>query len=164
MTEFPTIRRFQTRFQTGSALLEALISVLIFSIALIGLVAIQGNAIKQNLQAKFRNDAGFIANRILGDIQLDAANFTVYGTATAAGTTYDSTTAASFAGGSTQRQWADAVANTLPGGRVVVLSTVADSSVAVTVSWLPTGETASMSAAGYRHQHVLMSRINILDI
>lgn len=164
MTDFRPVRFVRARFQTGSALLEALISVMIFSIALIGLVAIQGNAIKQNLQAKFRNDAGFVANRVLSDIQLDAANFASYGNATASGTTYDTTTASTFGAGTTQRQWADAVVNTLPGGRVVVLATVADSSVSITVSWSPTGETASISAAGYRHQHVLVSRVNILDI
>ncbi|MBK6908216.1 MAG: hypothetical protein IPH08_14515 [Rhodocyclaceae bacterium] len=137
---------------------------MIFSIALIGLVAIQGNAIKQNLQAKYRNDASFLANRILSDIQLDAANYASYGNAAVTGTTYDSTTESGFTAGSTQRQWAAAAAAVLPGGRAVVLSAVADASVTITVSWAPTGETASMSTVGYRHQHVLVSRVNVLDI
>jgi type IV pilus assembly protein PilV len=150
--------------QSGSALLEALISVLIFSIALIGLIGIQGQALKQNLQAKFRNDAGFIATRVIGDIQLDAANYVTYGNATITGTTYDSTTASGFTAGSNQRQWADAVANTLPGGRIVVFSNAAETAVTVTVSWVPSGETASVSTANYRHQFVLVSRVNVLDI
>jgi type IV pilus assembly protein PilV len=150
--------------QSGSMLLEALISVVIFSIALIGLIGIQGHSIKQNLQTKFRNDAGFIANRIMSDIHRDAANYLLYGDDVGTPLTYDADTSGSYAAGSPQRQWAENVAAVLPNGRVVVLSNAADASVTVTVSWVPTSETASVSAAGYRHQHVLVSRINVRDI
>lgn len=133
-------------------LLEALISVLIFSIVLLGLISVQSVSIKNNAQAKFRTDAGFIANQILGDIQSDAASFATY-----AGT-YDAVTNAGT-------PWADSVTSALPGGRAVVAVDAPTSTVTVTISWVPNTETATaIATAGYRHQHVLMARVNVLDV
>ncbi len=146
------------RVQRGSALLEALISVLIFSVALLGLMGIQGQAIKQNLVAKLRNDASFLVNRVQADIQNDVANFATY-----AGT-YDSATASGHAHGTVQRQWCDSAAFSLPVGRVVVATNAADGTVTITASWAPNAETAAISAANYRHQHVLVTRVNALDV
>lgn len=54
--------------QAGSFILEAIISVLIFSIGILGLVAVAGQATNQVSQAKFRSDAGFLANDLIGQM------------------------------------------------------------------------------------------------
>ncbi|MBI4743154.1 MAG: hypothetical protein HY777_16735 [Betaproteobacteria bacterium] len=54
--------------QRGSVLLEALISILIFSFGVLGLVGLQAAMIAGAADAKYRNEAGFFANRLLGEM------------------------------------------------------------------------------------------------
>jgi type IV pilus assembly protein PilV len=54
--------------QNGSALLEALIAVLIFSFGVLGLVGLQAAMIAGAADAKYRTEAGFFVNRLLGEM------------------------------------------------------------------------------------------------
>jgi len=54
--------------QRGSMLLEALISILIFSIGILGIVGLQANSIKISSDAKYRSDASLLANQYLGSM------------------------------------------------------------------------------------------------
>jgi type IV pilus assembly protein PilV len=54
--------------QSGSALLEALIAVLIFSFGVLGLVGLQAAMIAGAADAKYRTEAGFFVNRLLGEM------------------------------------------------------------------------------------------------
>ena len=58
----------QTKNQRGSALLEALISILIFSFGVLGIVGLQTALISNSSEAKYRSEAGFFASRLLGEI------------------------------------------------------------------------------------------------
>ena len=49
-------------------LLEALISILIFSIGILGIVGLQANSIKMSSDAKYRSDASLLANQYLGSM------------------------------------------------------------------------------------------------
>ena len=64
--------------QRGSLLLEGLIGILLFSIGILAVVALQGSAIKEVTQAKFRSDAGFLADQIVGEIWANRANAAAY--------------------------------------------------------------------------------------
>jgi type IV pilus assembly protein PilV len=76
--------------EQGVMLLEALIGILIFSIGILSMVAMQAVAIGTISDAKYRSDASFLANQIITQIWLDRgvnmANMTSYaypgGTAT----------------------------------------------------------------------------------
>lgn len=59
-------------------LLEALIAILIFSMGILALMGMQANAITTVSESKYRSDAGFLANRIIGQIWADRANLASY--------------------------------------------------------------------------------------
>ena len=129
----------------GMAMLEALISITIFSIALLGLVGLQAQSIKNNSQAKFRADASFIASQVLADISLDRSNI---GNAVLMA--------------ANEVIWDGNAARQLPGGRVTV--TVAGSQITVDVFWRPNAEMSAATAAGYEHRHTLIANINAGDV
>jgi type IV pilus assembly protein PilV len=129
----------------GMAMLEALIAITIFSIALLGLVGLQAQSIKNNSQAKFRADASFIASQVLADISLDRANISNATLMTA-----------------NELIWDANAARQLPGGRVTV--TVAGSQITVDVFWTPNAEMSAATVAGYEHRHTLIANINPGDV
>ena len=60
--------------QQGSVLLEGLIAILIFSMGILALVGLQAAAIKNSSDAKYRADASYLANQIIGQMWADRAN------------------------------------------------------------------------------------------
>jgi type IV pilus assembly protein PilV len=66
------------RHNGGFALIEALIAILIFSIAVLGLVGLQVSMSRAQTGAKFRADAAFLANDLIGTMWSDAANRSAY--------------------------------------------------------------------------------------
>ncbi len=65
-------------------LLEVLISILLFSMGMLGTVAMQAVSIRNNSDAKYRVDASFLANALIGRMWTDdrspAALLAKYGT------------------------------------------------------------------------------------
>jgi type IV pilus assembly protein PilV len=64
--------------EQGIALLEALISVLIFSLGVLGIVGVQAAMIKHTAEAKYRSEASYIAQQRLGQMWADAGNVLTY--------------------------------------------------------------------------------------
>lgn len=64
--------------QQGVMLLEALISIAIFSIGVLGLIGLQSAAIKSSNDARQRAVAAFYANQIIGQMWADAGNLAAY--------------------------------------------------------------------------------------
>jgi len=64
--------------QAGVMLLEAMIAILIFSVGILAIVGMQGTAIQNMSEAKYRSDAAFIANQIVADMWGNAANLASY--------------------------------------------------------------------------------------
>lgn len=62
----PTVKRAAA--QRGSFLLEALISVLIVALGLLGLIALQARAIQNVDDAQYRAEASYMANALLGQM------------------------------------------------------------------------------------------------
>ena len=91
--------------QSGVALLEALVGILIFSIGILALMGLQAQSIRNTVEAKYRNEAAYLANQIIGHMWVDdRANLASFDTG----------------GGANPKMvaWRAQVANTLP--RVVV--------------------------------------------
>ena len=133
------------RSQAGVMLIEALIGILIFSIGILALIGMQGAAIRNTTDARYRSEASFLANQIIGQMWVDRANLSQY---TAAGYT-------------PRDNWATSVAATLPGvtgTRVptITLGSVAagtENEVTVTIQWLQPGETQGRTL-------IMINRIN----
>lgn len=111
--------------QSGVALLEALVGILIFSIGILALMGLQAQSIRNTVEAKYRNESAYLANQIIGQMWVDRANLAEYDTT---------------AGASQQMlNWRTQVANVLPrvvpGGANSPEIEVAGNQVTVTVFW-----------------------------
>ena len=60
--------------QDGSALLEALVAILIFSFGVLGLIGILASSIRATNDARYRAEAANLANAVIGDMWATAAN------------------------------------------------------------------------------------------
>jgi type IV pilus assembly protein PilV len=64
--------------QRGVLLLEAMIAILLFSIGVLAVVALQANAIKNVTQSKYRSDAAFLADQLIGQMWANRTNIPSY--------------------------------------------------------------------------------------
>ena len=64
------LRAPRTRRQRGVALLEVMVSILLFSIGLLGLLGLQARAISMSVDAEDRNRAALFANEIASSMWL----------------------------------------------------------------------------------------------
>lgn len=106
--------------QAGMALLEVLVSILLFSLGVLGMIGLQARAISFSVDAEDRNRAAMFANEIATTMWLSRS----VAVDTAAGTP----------------SWSDRVADTtqngLPGGLVTVLPTAGiPNSADITITW-----------------------------
>lgn len=108
-------RPLKPRNEAGTILLEVLISILIFSFGILGIIGLQGAGVKSTTDAKYRLDASFAASEIVGEMWV-ADN--------AALSSFNATTPVS----------------TLPSGYRQV--TVVGQQATVLVTWTPPGGTA----------------------
>jgi type IV pilus assembly protein PilV len=110
--------------QSGVMLIEALVGVLIFSIAILALIGLQAVAVREVTEAKFRSDASLVADQVAG--QLAASGLASL--AAAAGTySASSNPTHPFAKVVTDPQTG------LPNGSLVIA--VAGNRMTVTVTW-----------------------------
>lgn len=73
-----TMKKSYSSHQQGSAILEALISILIFSIGILSLMNLQAASIKNSSDARYRADATYLANQIIGQMWVDRGNISAY--------------------------------------------------------------------------------------
>lgn len=130
--------------QRGVMLIEALIGILIFSIGILALIGMQSTAIKNTTDARYRSEAAYLANAIIGQIRLDMLNIA----------SYDDGLAIAYV---PRTNWRAQVAATLPGidiagnqrvpsilvtaGPSLVGDALPSSRVTVTLNWLQPGGT-----------------------
>ena len=138
------MNRIDYRKQGGVVLIEALLGILIFSIGILALIGMQSVAVKNTTDARYRTEAAYLGNGILGQIRLDIANLNQYA----------DVNVATYAPRSTWRSQVEAL---LPGVNIasaqrvpsIVLAagptypgdTDAPSQVTVTLTWMQPGET-----------------------
>ena len=111
--------------QRGVMLLEALVAILIFSMGIIAVMGMQAASIAQVTQAKFRTDASYLANQIIGRMWVDQPNLASYASAGSGG----------------RAAWDATVAATLPQGIGEIA--VAARQVTVTIRWRLPEETVT---------------------
>ncbi|HEY7242009.1 MAG TPA: type IV pilus modification protein PilV [Burkholderiales bacterium] len=137
--------------QAGVMLIEALIGILIFSIGILALLGMQGAAIKNTTEAKYRSEAALLASQIVGQMWVDKDNLGSYKT-TGGPAAYPA-----------RDNWVTAVAQTLPGaiapqievGADPVLG-LGDNEVRVTVQWQQPGD----AQTNVVRQFVILNRIH----
>jgi type IV pilus assembly protein PilV len=100
-----------THSQSGVMLIEALVGILIFSIGILALIGMQGAAIKNTTDARYRSEASALASQIIGQMWVDIANLP----------SYDKDFAGTFA---PRDNWVTSVAATLPGINVATSTLV----------------------------------------
>jgi len=137
--------------EAGVMLIEALIGILIFSIGILALLGMQGAAIKNTIDAKYRSEAALLATQIVGQMWVDMDDLDKYRTT----------------GGPVafppRDTWIAEVAKKLPGeiapqiqvGPDPVLG-LADREVRVQVQWRKPGDTDPLLI----RQFVILNRIN----
>jgi type IV pilus assembly protein PilV len=132
--------------EQGIMLLEALIGILIFSIGILAMISMQATAMRATIDAKYRSEAGFLANEIIGAMWVDRANLANY--ATSAGSPASCPAAPPCA-------WIARVQTLLPQATGLNAPEIAISGqqATVTVRWQRPGETGVSN-------HVAVAQIN----
>ena len=64
--------------QQGVVLVEAMISILIFSVGILAIAGLQAAMVKNTTDSKFRADASFIAQKAIGEMWSDQTNLASY--------------------------------------------------------------------------------------
>jgi type IV pilus assembly protein PilV len=105
----------------GFALIEALIAILIFSLGALGLLGLQVSMMRATSGAKYRADAAYLANDLVGTMWVDAANLTAYRD--------------SCASHAPCNAWTTKVAATLPGGTADLAIDPVTGRVGITINW-----------------------------
>ena len=91
--------------EAGFSLIEAMVSLLLFSFALIGTAGLQGTLIGYSQNAEYRAEAAFYAEQLVGLATVDPANASCYALGSCSST--DANAAA--------LDWKDQVQDRLPG-------------------------------------------------
>lgn len=132
--------------QQGVMLLEALIGILIFSIGILAMISMQAMAMRTSIDAKYRSEAGFLANEIIGAMWVDRTNLANYATSSGSPATCP---------GAPVCGWITRVQTLLPqaAGNEAPEIAVSGQQVTVTVRWKRPGETTVSN-------HVAVAQIN----
>jgi type IV pilus assembly protein PilV len=144
------------RQQAGSMVLEALIGILIFSIGVLGIVAMMTQAVVMVADAQNRSMAGFFANQIIGTMWATSTGTTTATAANAIVAVPDATfacnpcTAATGNGNAYTRAWiTNGIANLPQGSASIAINGAA---VTITVTWTPPKDAV-------QHRHVVSAFI-----
>jgi type IV pilus assembly protein PilV len=126
--------------QSGSVLLEALISILIFAFGVLSLFGMQAIAMKNMSQSNYRATAVYLASQLIGSAQGDINHLADY----------------QFTAGTANAKvdpWMTEVTAALPRAGATVVVDGPNSTMTVTVSWQAPGDALS-------HQHTVSSYVS----
>lgn len=146
--------------QRGVMLLEALVAILLFSMGILALVALQAVAIKNTADAKYRADAAFLANQIIARMWMEnPTNLPAYahyptkdGACSFSGSASSNANVTTWLGDANS---GGTVAATLPGADADMqqITIDGDNIVTVTLCWKEPDEAAA-------HSYVAVAQIN----
>ena len=130
--------------QKGIMLLEALVGILIFSIGILAMLGMQAVGIRNTMDSKYRSEAAYLANEIVGQMWVDRSNIASYDDA--------------GAGNARRTAWNTRVASLMPQdpaspSTTAPTITISGRQATVTVRWKPPGETTIS-------QYVMVAQIN----
>ncbi len=115
---------------SGFVLLEVLVALLIFAFGVLGVVGLQAAMTKAQTSAKFRGDAAYLAQELIGTMWADIPNLSNYVKPAGDG----SCTAHPRCNAIQQK-----IAATLPAGQLVI-EQPAPGLLTITISWTPPAE------------------------
>jgi len=144
--------------QAGVMLLEALIAILVFSLGILSLVALQATAVQLTSDAKYRTDATLLANRLIGQMWTSGGNLAALKTAFQTGGTAYNAWLADVSGRDGLPGVVTAssgVVSTLPTVTVDDTAGATAGQVVVTLFW----RTPEMPLNAPGHRHVVVSQI-----
>jgi type IV pilus assembly protein PilV len=126
------------RFQTGSAVIEGLTAITVFSLGILGLIGLQANVLEHNAQAQYRAEASYLAEEIIGLATADSLNADCY-TVPAAGT------CANAVAEQAVTDWSERVQAALPGADAAppTVEHALDGTFTVTIQWKRENEDTS---------------------
>lgn len=133
--------------QQGSMLLEALISILIFSMGILAIVGLQANSIKMSSDAKYRSDASMLANQYVALMWADVASAVI-----PANTPFNNSQFVNFASpsGTNFTPWLNTIQANLPNATATVLPvTTLNPGIAVAGAQQSTSTTVTISISWY---------------
>ena len=148
------MHRLKSSQAGGFVLIEALVSIAIFSFALIGLVSLQSASVAAATDAKYRSDASYLSTQIIGQLWSDRPNIATYN--------HRNTGTPCAPGGAATTNpvvlsWLAEVTATLPGAvssvQTLAITPAPDNIVTVVVCWKRAQD------ADY-HQQVTVAQIN----
>lgn len=139
----PASKHRTLKNQHGVMLIEALIGILIFSIGILAMLGMQATAMRATIDSKYRTEASFLANEIIGRMWADRANLASYATASAS------------CPGDPVCDWVARVQGLLPQatGTEAPSIVISGQQVTVTVRWKRPGETSASN-------HTTVTEIN----
>lgn len=73
-----SISNLKSKFQSGVMMLEGLIAILIFSLGILAIVGLQAESVRNSSEAKYRADASFLVNQLIGRMWADRNNLASY--------------------------------------------------------------------------------------
>lgn len=135
--------------QSGSMILEAMVSLLIFSMGILAIVGLQAASVSASTEARYRTEASMLANQLIGQMWVSNRN---------------SVNLQSYSLTANYIAWSASVSNTLPGvaanpPTLTVVPNVGpnttSSLVTITVFWKSPNEPAANPA----HQYVAIAQI-----
>ena len=106
---------------------EALVALLILSMGILGVIKLQVAMTRAQTTSKFRGDASFLAQQLIGTMWSDRAHIAKYTTALCSSLTSCS-------------DWSARVAATLPSGTSTVTVDAATGAVTIVIRWTPPNE------------------------
>ncbi|MBO3705146.1 MAG: type IV pilus modification protein PilV [Candidatus Accumulibacter sp.] len=147
--------------QSGVMLLEALIAILVFSLGILSVVALQATTVQLTSDAKYRTDATLLANRLLGQMWTSSGNLTAMKTAfqsNPAGTAYNAWLAdvSGRDGLPGVVAASTGVVSTLPTVTVDDTAGATAGQVVIILRW----RTPEMPLNAAGHQHVVVSQVS----
>lgn len=135
--------------QQGVMLLEAILAILIFSIGVLAVIGLQTASVKAVSDAKYRADAAFLANQIIGEMWVNKTNLGGY--------IYAGGTPSSLMG-----PWVTKVQGTLPGVSNTInnptIAVGASNTVTITIRWQP--PRTGVNQVSNVHNFVVVTSIN----
>jgi type IV pilus assembly protein PilV len=131
--------RRQLRSQCGMALIEALVSVLIFSFGVLGLVGLEASAIGFSVDAENRDRAGLLANEIASTMWLN-----------------NSVTLTSAQSSAYQSKVSNQAQGGLPSGTLTITPTAGTTnSVDIAITWKPPRDATTAAAHQFTTRVIL---------
>lgn len=128
--------------ENGLALIETLVAILLISFGIIGIIGLQANSITFTTDARYRVEAGSLADRLVAEMWVNPANLASYEWAGAG------------APPAVLENWVADVEDALPGAAALppTIAIAPDNTITVTVRWqLPNGG---------QHNHLVIANIN----